>query len=291
MEDVGVLEGDVTGLHEAYKKLQGYVNDYFSTLDVQEEINNKLDVMANDGTLGNILKSVIKVNQPVLVRTKAEMTNTEYLYILESDGYVYYYDGTKFTASTLRYNTPINAYAASSFTVPININDIKSVGSYAVANASLTNLVSEDVEKYYWTCYCITPIVRNNVDVLQYLIGIPISSANTPVFYYRYSISGTFKTFTRANGSTPNIRDYYTSHSFNAPINIGDVKNVGSYTINANSLIGLIDVDVNAYYWSCYCITPIVRNNADVLQYLIGIPISLGKYTSILLQILDFGYV
>ena len=274
MEDVGVLEGDVTGLHEAYKKLQGYVNDYFSTLDVQEEINNKLDVMANDGTLGNILKSVIKVNQPVLVRTKAEMTNTEYLYILESDGYVYYYDGTKFTASTLRYNTPINAYAASSFTVPININDIKSVGSYAVANASLTNLVSEDVEKYYWTCYCITPIVRNNVDVLQYLIGIPISSANTPVFYYRYSNSGTFKTFTRANGSTPNIRDYYTSHSFNAPINIGDVKNVGSYTINANSLIGLIDVDVNAYYWSCYCITPIVRNNADVLQYLIGIPIS-----------------
>ena len=34
MEDVGVLEGDVTGLHEAYKKLQEYVNNYFSALDV-----------------------------------------------------------------------------------------------------------------------------------------------------------------------------------------------------------------------------------------------------------------
>ena len=102
MEDVGVLEGDVTKLHKAYKELQGYVNDYFSTLDVQEEINNKLDEMANNGTLGEILKSVITVNQPVLVNNKEEMVNTSYLYILASDGYVYYYDGTKFTPSSLK---------------------------------------------------------------------------------------------------------------------------------------------------------------------------------------------
>ena len=59
MEDVGVLEGDVTGLHEAYKKLQGYVNDYFSTLDVQEEINNKLDAMAKDGSLTELIKKYV----------------------------------------------------------------------------------------------------------------------------------------------------------------------------------------------------------------------------------------
>ena len=59
MEDVSVLEGDVTGLHEAYKKLQVYVNDYFSTLDVQEEINNKLDAMAKNGTLTNLIKVYI----------------------------------------------------------------------------------------------------------------------------------------------------------------------------------------------------------------------------------------
>ena len=59
MEDVGVLEGDVTGLHEAYKKLQGYVNDYFSTLDVQEEINNKLDTMASSGELTNLIAPLL----------------------------------------------------------------------------------------------------------------------------------------------------------------------------------------------------------------------------------------
>jgi hypothetical protein len=59
MEDVGVLEGDVTGLHEAYKKLQGYVNDYFSTLDVQEEINDKLDAMAKNGSLTALISPLL----------------------------------------------------------------------------------------------------------------------------------------------------------------------------------------------------------------------------------------
>lgn len=59
MEDVETLNGDVTSLHAAYEKLQGYVNDYFSTLDVQEEINNKLDALAKDGTLTNLIKTYI----------------------------------------------------------------------------------------------------------------------------------------------------------------------------------------------------------------------------------------
>ena len=59
MEDVGVLEGDVTGLHEAYKQLQSYVNEYFSSLDVQEEINNKLDSMASSGELTTLIEPLL----------------------------------------------------------------------------------------------------------------------------------------------------------------------------------------------------------------------------------------
>lgn len=55
MEDVETLHGDVTNLYTAYEKLQSYVNNYFSTLDVQEEINNKLDDMVNDGTFDVIV--------------------------------------------------------------------------------------------------------------------------------------------------------------------------------------------------------------------------------------------
>lgn len=59
MEDVETLEGDVTGLHTAYVELQTYVNEYFSTLDVQEEINNKLDELAESGALNELIDPLL----------------------------------------------------------------------------------------------------------------------------------------------------------------------------------------------------------------------------------------
>lgn len=56
MEDVETLHDDVTNLHTAYEELQSYVNNYFSTLDVQKEINNKLDNMASSGELYEIIR-------------------------------------------------------------------------------------------------------------------------------------------------------------------------------------------------------------------------------------------
>lgn len=47
---------DVTVLHDEFVQLQNWVNDYFENLDVQNEINNKLDEMAEDGTLSNLLE-------------------------------------------------------------------------------------------------------------------------------------------------------------------------------------------------------------------------------------------
>lgn len=48
---------NVETLHTGYEKLQSYVNNYFSSLDVQEEINNKLDEMANSGELYEIIRT------------------------------------------------------------------------------------------------------------------------------------------------------------------------------------------------------------------------------------------
>lgn len=59
MEDVTTLEGDVTNLHTAYVQLQTYVNDYFVSLDVQEEIDTKLDEMAESGALSELLEPFI----------------------------------------------------------------------------------------------------------------------------------------------------------------------------------------------------------------------------------------
>lgn len=63
IEDVITLNGDVNSLHTAYTKLQSYVNNYFSTLDVQVEINNKLDSMAESGVLSNLIIGVFVRNE------------------------------------------------------------------------------------------------------------------------------------------------------------------------------------------------------------------------------------
>ena len=62
MEDVETLHGYVTNLHTVYEKLQSYVNNYFSTLDVQEEIDNKLNEMSINGTLSGILNTIKQGN-------------------------------------------------------------------------------------------------------------------------------------------------------------------------------------------------------------------------------------
>lgn len=53
--NVNALGGNVDLLKTAYDQLEGYVNTYFDNLDVQYEINQKLNAMAADGTLQEIL--------------------------------------------------------------------------------------------------------------------------------------------------------------------------------------------------------------------------------------------
>ena len=81
MEDVETLHDDVDNLHTAYGELQEdyntkyagmtewinqsyqdlvtFVNTYFANLDVQTEINNKLDVMASDGSLSALIEPLL----------------------------------------------------------------------------------------------------------------------------------------------------------------------------------------------------------------------------------------
>lgn len=58
---------NIKELNDLYNEVVDYVNNYFENLDVQEEINNKLDQMAADGTLANIINEQIfnELNQKI----------------------------------------------------------------------------------------------------------------------------------------------------------------------------------------------------------------------------------
>lgn len=113
--------------------LKDYVDEYFENLDVQAEINTKLDNMATDGSLTALIKAYVDPIQesfeegvnntissefsnqnqrishvetlvassvegtPIAVTSVDDMTDTDRIYVNTSDGYWYYYDGEDWT--------------------------------------------------------------------------------------------------------------------------------------------------------------------------------------------------
>lgn len=59
----------VTTVEEAMVSLRDFVNNYFDNLDVQEEINNKLDAMKEDGSLEVLLQAVVDTAQVMTLNT------------------------------------------------------------------------------------------------------------------------------------------------------------------------------------------------------------------------------
>lgn len=72
---------NITALNSAFIELKNYVDNYFKNLDVQEEINNKLDAMAEDGTLESILQKLIDqddvINFHTVMATKYFRSNED----------------------------------------------------------------------------------------------------------------------------------------------------------------------------------------------------------------------
>ena len=62
VEYLNKVLADVETLNNAFIELKAYVDNFFDNLDVQEEINNKLDEMADDGTLQEIVASYLNAS-------------------------------------------------------------------------------------------------------------------------------------------------------------------------------------------------------------------------------------
>lgn len=82
------LGTQVENVTNAFIELQNYVNNYFDNLDVQEEINNKLNEMAEDGTLAQIINEQVfqdlssnieTLNTILNINTLDELKNNENL--------------------------------------------------------------------------------------------------------------------------------------------------------------------------------------------------------------------
>lgn len=86
MEDVDNMIDDMGEFRDAYEELVSYVNNYFDNLDVQEEINNKLDAMAEAGYFNTLFNTLFRTD---LIAKAGDVTSAWIAAnLLQETGYV-----------------------------------------------------------------------------------------------------------------------------------------------------------------------------------------------------------
>jgi hypothetical protein len=72
-----IVLNNVTELNTAYENLKNYVDNYFKNLDIQTEINRKLDEMAESGQLREIITQYLNISSVLAYNTVADMKDAE----------------------------------------------------------------------------------------------------------------------------------------------------------------------------------------------------------------------
>ena len=123
-------------LTNSFNILYNYVHDYFDNLDVQEEINNKLNEMVEDGTLANILNNYTNVqkiyNTLQDLKLDENIVNNQKVktlgyYNINDGGGAEYYITNISNNNVIQENLSNNLYA--NLIIKENIN-VKQLGAY-----------------------------------------------------------------------------------------------------------------------------------------------------------------
>ena len=113
----------IQNLYNAFVALKDYVDNYFDNLDVQEEIDNKLDEMAKSGELADIIAQYLELAGVLAFNTLNDLKNAENItegsicktlgYNTYNDGKGYYYKIRKITVDDVVDNLNIIAITGS----------------------------------------------------------------------------------------------------------------------------------------------------------------------------------
>ena len=117
---------DVTELTMLFDKLNDYVLNYFANLDVQEEINRKLDEMVENGTLDRILSKFFGVFvTPQMYGAKGDGVTDDTVAIntcLAQNKFVFIPSGTYLVSNTIMLNTSVKNTVMCTSTTRIKAN-------------------------------------------------------------------------------------------------------------------------------------------------------------------------
>lgn len=225
----------VAELQSLYEELNKYVDDYFKNLDVQEEINNKLDEMAQDGSLTTLLKRYI---DPIQEAYETRIDNK--IEQLEDD-----FSIVQDKVSSVTSGGPAGVYPT--------------IAALQQADPDHTRiyLVEADGEWYYYNnntkqwenggVYLSQPIAKNQIKLyhLDSLLQKNLSARFTPVELEFVSDS-----YVQRNTIT-NKANIVASNSwklYKATLTAGQIYQIISYNINLYLGMSVVDDEDNIIY-------------------------------------------
>ena len=185
----------VTELQEKYIELKDYVDNYFDNLDVQTEIDNKLDDMAESGELAEIIAAYLEVASILGFDTKVDLKAADNLIegsFARTLGTTSYNDGKG------------NFYKIRALEESDVIDD-----DNLLALSEYPSLVAEKMPDYRMNS------VENNISTINTNItslNTDISNLKKPQYYKqrKYLLVGDSYATGYQGSGVPTIQDYYT---------------------------------------------------------------------------------
>ena len=259
MEDVETLHGDVTNLHTAYEELQSYVNNYFSTLDVQAEINNKLNEMSKDGVLSQLIEPFITENSnPIFVDNTSSMNDTTKIYVLTTNGHIYTYKNNNFVDTGMLYTFNNSDFILSHTELSItdeyltnnptvNVTNLSPNTFYRVDNITQEHALQLGLKEgmgVLGSIYITSPHSRTNTTQAYKLIEWNTGYRTNSRKYYAYMYGNdTVDTLTwhqiANNSNIDNVVNNTISCSF---------THIDDSYLTANPNVNILTLDSNTFY-------------------------------------------
>lgn len=178
IDSQNIVGEQAENLTNAFNNLKNYVDNYFNNLDVQDEINNKLNEMAEDGTLQEIIGEYLSIKSLLSFDNVSDMIKSENLIegsYAQTFGFHNINDGgskkykiiKEENAQNVNGRTKINLLHDDLYA--ISLNDTINVREYGAKGDGIT----DDTETIQ---FCIDNFPHRNIYIPngEYLISSPL---------------------------------------------------------------------------------------------------------------------
>ena len=215
-------------LQGLYEQIKTYVDEYFDNLNVQEEINNKLDNMAESGKLTEIIAQYLQLAGVLAYNTVAEMKTAENLVdgsVCKTLGSSNYLDGN---GAYYKIRTVLNTDTIDEVNI-IALNNFNSLIAELIPYSKIKPLFIDTEQK-------INNLERNAIYLgNSYTVGIGSSDDSTGIFKLTKNIFHNAYKFTGSGtGFLP-----YTDHENDTFIKLLE-RAIEDDTIDKNTITDII---------------------------------------------------